>query len=170
MKIFRLRTAYQSPHLEYSRWGGLQRGVTLVEMLLVIVIVGIIMAAGLSTFAQQSRFSSVKQIASQLQGDLEDLRSKTIRYNKDATFTLDASGKTYTLKIPSSSGIDTVIRSLPDGILITPEGSTTKTFDYSAPFSQVSAAPRAYKVLLADISVFIKVIGVTGRAVQSATN
>lgn len=145
------------------------RGFTLIELLIVMAILGIITAAGVSTYSRESRVSLVRQVATQLQADFEDLRSKTIRFNNDGGFRLDSASQ-YTLSIPTGSAPATKVRTIATNVSVTAIGGTTASFGYSAPFSQVSATSRVYQVQFDDVSLFVKVIGVTGRAVQSATN
>lgn len=142
---------------------------TLIELLVVMAILGIITAAGVSTYARESRVTSVRQVVTQLQADLEDLRSKTIRFNSDGKFTLDSSSQ-YTLEIPTGGAAATKVRTIPANISVTVTAGTPVSFSYLAPFSQVSAVSRVYQVEFDDITSFVKVIGVTGRAVQSAKN
>jgi prepilin-type N-terminal cleavage/methylation domain-containing protein len=158
-----------SPHQSLGRRGSLW-GVTLIELMLVMALVGILGVIGFSTFAQQAQLATVKQIAAQLQGDLENLRSRAIRFNNDATFSLDAGNQKYTLTVPNGATNDSITREIPAGITVSPDGSSIRTVTYSAPLSQISAIPRVYKIALGKFSVFVKIIGVTGRAVQSATN
>ncbi len=156
-------------HSRSTRVGLGTTGFTLIELLIVIAILGVILASFISTFARESRVSTVRQVATQLQADFEDLRSKTIRFNDNANFQLDTAVQ-YTLTIPTGGVPQTKVRSVPTNVSITAAGSTPATFNYVAPFSQVSAVSRVYEIQLDDISLFVKVIGVTGRAVQSATN
>jgi Tfp pilus assembly protein FimT len=135
----------------------------------VMAILGIITIAGISTYSRELRVTLVRQVATQLQADLEDLRSKTIRYNNDGTFTLDSDTQ-YTLSIPTDGMAQTKIRTIPTNVSLTAVAGTPATVSYKSPFSQVSAVSRVYQVQFDDISLFVKVIGVTGRAVQSATN
>jgi prepilin-type N-terminal cleavage/methylation domain-containing protein len=146
-----------------------QLGFTLIELLIVMAILGIITAAGVSTYARESRVTLVRQVATQLQADLEDLRSKTIRFSTDATFTLDSDTQ-YTLNIPTDGTVEIKIRTIPTNVSLTAVTGTPATLSYKSPLSQVSAVSRVYQVQFDDISLFVKVIGVTGRAVQSATN
>ena len=145
------------------------RGFTLIELLIVMAILGIITAAGVSTYARESRVSLVRQVATQLQADFEDLRSKTIRFNNDGKFTLDSDSQ-YTLDIPTDGTPTPKVRTTPTNVTITAVTATPSSFSYKSPFSQVSAVSRVYQVKFDDIELFVKVIGVTGRAVQSATN
>ena len=145
------------------------KGFTLIELLIVIGILGGVLGASLTIYARESRVTAVRQVATQLQADFEELRSKTIRYNDDSSFNLNSASK-YTLTIADGGTPVVKIRDLPSNITITVTSGSPSSFSYRAPFSQVSAASRGYEIKLDDIILFVKVIGVTGRAVQSATD
>ena len=165
-------------------WGrssrALQSGFTLLEMLIVLAVLGILFAVGLTTFAQQSRQTLIRQAAVQIQADLEQLRSSSIRYNRDFEFRwANASLNGYSIDVNDPVTAGAVInrnRVLPDGIEIDIAGSTptTVSISYSSPLAVVTAAPPVFRVRIANSTstnpLFIKIIGVTGRVAISATN
>lgn len=145
--------------------GSGRQAFTLIEMLVVLAIVGIIGAASVSTYIRESRVSLIKQTAIQLQTDLETLRSSTIRYNGNSDITLNASGNTYSLSIATGTAPRTVTRTMPSNIVVTRTGSDVT---YQAPLATIDGTPLKYQLTLGDISYYVKVIGITGRAVLSA--
>lgn len=138
---------------------------TLIELLIVMAIIGIIGGISVSTYVRESRVSAVKQAAIQLQTDLETLRSNTIRYNGDSSIVVNSTG--YTLNIAIDGSTRTVTRTLSTG-MIANRVTGTSDVTYNAPLATTDAQPLKYEVKLGDISYYIKVIGVTGRAIFSA--
>lgn len=157
-------------HAVRSRYkAGAGRGVpgfTLIEMLVVLSILGIIGAVGVSSYIRESRVAAVRQAAIEMQSDLETLRSSTIRYNGDSKFVLATGGKGYTLTIASNPTARTVTRTFSNGVTA---ATTANNVTYKAPLSTIDAADRSYELSFDSISYYVKVIGVTGKAVLSAT-
>jgi prepilin-type N-terminal cleavage/methylation domain-containing protein len=151
-------------------------GFTLIEILIVIAIIGVLLAVGIPNIIRENRVTAVRQVATQLQADLEELRSKSIRFNRNATFTFGTNS--YTRQVPSSEagGFTSAVRTIPAGLSVTYVTTSTPsadTFVYEAPIAQVSPAVRGFQVTFnsdPSVQLFVKVIGVTGKAVISATN
>ena len=157
-----------------------QSGFTLLEMLIVLAVLGILFAVGLTTFAQQSRQTLIRQAAVQIQADLEQLRSSSIRYNRNFEFrwsNTTLNGYSVDVNDPVTAGaVINRNRVLPDGVKIDVAGSTptTVSISYSSPLAVVTAAPPVFRVRIANSTttnpLFIKIIGVTGRVAISGTN
>lgn len=166
-------------------------GFTLLEMLIVLSVLGILIAAGITTFAQQSRTALVRQAAIQVQSDLERLRSGSIKYNSPLRMGWSATFKDrYSVEIPNPDVNGVVLsenRFLPVGTELdipptppdpppapppAPPPTSSQVF-YNSPLAQVTATDRVYRVSLpSDPGVnplYVKVIGVTGRVMISAT-
>lgn len=141
-------------------------GFTLIEMLVVLAILGIIGTMGVTTYIRESRVAAVRQAAIEMQSDIETLRSSTIRYNGDSKFALATGGKGYTLTIASNPAATTITRTFSNGVTAT---TTASDLTYKAPLSTVDAPDRSYTLSFDSISYYVKVIGVTGKAVLSAT-
>jgi type II secretory pathway pseudopilin PulG len=151
-------------------------------MLLVLAILGILFAVGLSTFAQQSRQALVRQAAVQIQADLEQLRSSAIRYNRNFEFRWSASdlnGYSIDANDPATAGnIINRDRVLPQGVELDVTGlaptPASISIEYSSPLAVLEATPPVLRVRIANSSItnplFIKIVGVTGRVAISATN
>ena len=137
---------------------------TLIELLVVMAIIGIVGGISVSTYVRESRVSAVKQAAIQLQTDLETLRSNTIRYNGNSSIVISSTG--YTLNIAIDGSTRTVTRTLLSRMTISRVTGSDVT--YLAPLSTVDVGSLKYQLTLDDISYYIKVIGVTGRAIFSA--
>ena len=160
----------QHPTLPPNQFiGGQARAAfTLIELLVVMAIIGIIGALGVSTYIRESRVAAVRQAAIQLQADLETLRSSTIRYNSTSEIILATDGKGYNLSIATGSTPTVVTRTFENGIIAT-RPATASDAIYTPPLSTVGATALKYTLTLGDKSYYIKVIGVTGRAVFSAS-
>jgi type IV pilus assembly protein PilA len=145
-------------------------GFTLIEILIVIAVLGIILAIGISTYLRESRVSLVRQAAVQLQVGIENLRSRTIRFNRDATFTrISATQVQYAIPT-SNTASPLTVETLQPGVTIALE-SGTDTFTYSAPLSTIDATPNVYRVEVNGVlPLYVKIIGVTGKVIVSATN
>jgi type IV pilus assembly protein PilA len=172
MKYMRYRSSAGNPFIGIAS----QRGFTLIEMLIVIAVLGIILAVGLTTFARESRVSAVRQQAIELQSDLESLRSNAIRYNADATFEI-LSTTSYRLTLPTGDAVTPTRQVTRDwtntGVSFT-DGIDLR---YVAPNGELRTLAGAdltavtpFALSLGDIDYYVKVIGVTGRAMLSATN
>lgn len=140
---------------------------TLIELLVVMAIIGVISGAFINTFVQESRSAAVRQATLQLQSDLEILRSSTIRYNGNSSITLSAGGLGYVLSVATGGTPQTITRTFPSGIVAARVTGADVT--YTAPLSTVTATDLEYSLTLGARSYYIKVIGVTGKAVFSAT-
>jgi prepilin-type N-terminal cleavage/methylation domain-containing protein len=149
-------------------------GFTLIEMLIVIAVIGVLLAVGIPNIIRENRITAVRQVATQLQADLEELRSKAIRFNRNATFTFGTNS--YIRQVPSSEtgGYTSAIRTVQPGLSVAYVGDTGGgTFVYEAPIAQIVPAIRGFRVSFnsdPSVQLFVKVIGVTGKAVISATN
>lgn len=149
-------------------------------MLIVLSVLGILIAAGLTTFAQQSRQTLVRQAAVQVQADLEQLRSSAIRYNRNFAFrwsNTDLNAYSIDVNDPATTGaVVNRDRVLPDGIEIDVTGGTPANVSvtYSSPLAVLTATPPVFRVRLANSTttnpLFVKIVGVTGRVAISATN
>jgi prepilin-type N-terminal cleavage/methylation domain-containing protein len=141
-------------------------GVTLLELLVVLAILGILGTITLGTYLREARVLAVRQQATQLQTDLESLRSSAIRFNRTARFTKVSSTK-YTLNIPTGTTVRTLTRDLKDSGVQLLNG---QNFSYSAPNAEVGATDFAFRLTSGQAQFFVKVIGVTGKVVLSAQN
>lgn len=144
-----------------------QRGFSLLELLLVIAIIGVVSAFGLSSFRAESERARINQAAAQVVADLQRARSASQRYNQDASFSINA---TTTDKYELVIGGVTSKRTLPTGAQLS--AANAFTLKYSAPFGEVrDAIPSTITVKLAGRDTkprYIKVLGVTGKVILSA--
>ena len=135
-------------------------GFTLLEMLVVLAILGIIMAVGLTTFAEQSRQAAIRSDMATLSATLEIARSSSIRYN--VTQNVNFTGKTIT----------TTANGRPDKTVLLDTCSVQSGLPelrWNAPLAEFSTAtdPRpsgvAINLICPSETRTVKVIGVTGK-------
>lgn len=180
MKLALMQPEYSSNFHVKSNHRRMISGFTLLEMLIVLAVLGILIAAGLTTFAQQARQTLVRQAAVQVQADLEQLRSSAIRFNRNFQFRWsNAALNGYSVDAidPVTAGaVVSKNRLLPDGVKIDVAGSTptTESVTYVSPLATLELTPPVFRVQIPNSSstnpLFVKIIGVTGRVVISATN
>ncbi|NJK43657.1 MAG: hypothetical protein HC933_04720 [Pleurocapsa sp. SU_196_0] len=102
----------------------------------------------------------------QLQTDLETLRFSTIQFNAQAQLTLN-SATSYTVQIPTGGANH---RELTRDLSATGVQVSGGNLSYTPPNARLGATVRVYSLHLGDANLNLKVIGVTGKTVLSATN
>ena len=141
-----------------------EEGFTLLELLIVMVVVGILAALGLSGYLNAQRNAQLSEASTQFATDLQRARSEAQRYNRDASLALNADGSSYTLTL---DGQETT-RQLPhDAQVEITAGRPTVT--YSAPYGEVDAPDRRFVISTARTPNVrsVRVIGVTGKVITS---
>lgn len=158
-------------------------GVTLIEMLMVLVIIGIIAAIIGYNVRQGVQKSRLQETTMQVINDLRQARSKAQLTSQNAVVMLCPTGtigcavnspsKVYSTSWASSSGSNTgVERTLPYNITIAPApgASYPSQISYSAPNAETTGSGTVWQVTSPSASIpplFIKVVGVTGRVILS---
>lgn len=142
------------------------QGISLLEILVVVGIVGILFAVGLVNLWGAADRTKLKNAAQQLAGDVQRARSSAQRFNQDASITIPAgTSRTYTITIDGNASNKT----LPRGTQL--NLARAETLTYTAPYGELNAA--ANEVLRLELSkgardpIFVKVIGVTGKVLVS---
>ena len=136
----------------------MQKGFTLLELLIVCAVIAILTAVGIVTFRNAIERARVNEAATQVSADLQRARSSSQRFNRDSTFQITAANlKAYKLTV---NGQETT-KTLPAGA----QFDTANTISYSAPFGEVGgAAITTLKVKSASgAERSVKVLGVTGK-------
>lgn len=141
-----------------------KEGFTLLELLIVLAVVGVLAALGLSSFVNAQRNAQLSEAAAQFATDLQRARSTAQRYNQDASLVLvldDPSSYILTLDGPPTT------RRLPHGAQVQlVRGNSNIT--YSAPYGEVDAADRSFAVSSprTDKVRAVRIIGVTGKVIS----
>lgn len=152
------------------------RGFTLLELLIVLMVVGILLATGLTAYRKAQQRAQVNEAIGLLAATLRDARSLAQRYNVSLRVRFP-NGRTYKLEpaSPTPLSIRTYERRLPNYLTLSysRNGSTWNNptglaVQYSAPFGETSAVPLVFRVThrnAPDFSACLRIIGVTGKVV-----
>ena len=136
----------------------MQKGFTLLELLIVCAIIAILSAVGVITFRNAIERARVNEAAVQVSADLQRARSASQRFNRSSTFQITAANlKAYKLTVNDQE----TTKTLPAGA----QFDAAKTVNYSAPFGEVGgAAITTLKVQSASgAERSVKILGVTGK-------
>ena len=144
-----------------TQFHGHTSGFTLLEMLIVLAVLGIILALGVGSVIGWIRSTQLREAATQVEADLERVRSGSLRFNRDAQFQV-LSATSYQLTV---DGRDSVV-TLPNATL----GPVGTTVTYSAPHSLLGSAPQPLQISVGPKSRTIRTIGLTGKVVIDASN
>lgn len=148
-------------------------GVTLVEMLLVLAIIGILLGIGTSSYLRWARNEQVREAATQLYSDLN--RARTLAQQSSRSAALDfVSATRYDLRLGAAGAADTLRRDLAPGLRLTLYGGGAvagRTVEFRAPYSEVPAGSALAFEITRDQPGYRKlrvaVAGVTGTVVLS---
>lgn len=158
-------------------------GFTLLEMLLIIAVIGIIGVFAVRFFALEASRSQVRALQQQIAADLQDARSKAQRFSTVRAVRFVSATQYQVLNGATNTVLST--RNVPAGLRILVRTSSvaaptvpsgTDEYRYFPPFGTVAGNPIALEVgratgspTVLTNSMFIKVIGVTGKVISSAT-
>ena len=143
-------------------------GSTLVEILVVLAILGILMGLFGLTLLRSLRQNQLREAASQLAGDLRRSRADAQNSGQASTLTLDSAKTRYTRVVGAGApqALD-----VPNGVTVTAvEGGPSVT--YRPPFGTLGADGAVWEVqspASADLRLYVKVVGITGKVMISAT-
>lgn len=157
------------------------RGLTLIELLVAITIIGILATAFTMTALRSWRTQQLREGASQLVADLQRARSAAQRTSRDGVVTLTSTSASapnggYSVTTSGTTRAST----LANGVRVAPyDGATPSTATFSAPYGELrtesvggtDVAGRVWVVSSPSLSspLYIKLVGVTGKVILSAT-
>jgi prepilin-type N-terminal cleavage/methylation domain-containing protein len=147
------------------------QGITLIEILIVIAIVGILAGLAVSNITQSRDINLIRTAQTQMAKDFEKARSLARRYSYSYKIKLDIAGNKYDIA-PVSTTATTypeVHASLPFGVEY--DGTPTKGTEitYSAPLGRMDSSNLTILLRLKNntaIKTKLDVIGVTGMVVS----
>lgn len=139
-------------------------GVTLVEMLIVLAIIGVICTIGYVNMRSWVLSNRVREAASQVTTDLERLRSNAWKTSADRTLTLGTGGTSYTLNL---NGVPSSV-TLPHGARMALVNGSGSVLTYTAPYGEYQATSRTITVTVpgASKTATLYIVGVTGKVIQ----
>jgi prepilin-type N-terminal cleavage/methylation domain-containing protein len=145
------------------------RGLSLLELLLVLALAGILASVGSVSLLRASREARVREGVAQLVADLQRARSTAQRQNQNATVALTAGAASYTVTVGGVSQV----RRLPEGIVIRALDGISGGVTYTAPFGELAGATRGIITVgfaepIAIPPRTIRIIGVTGKVIANA--
>lgn len=124
-------------------------GITLVEMLVVLAILGVLMAIGWVSLTGARQRALVREGATELAVALQQARTQAQRFNANVTLTLDPGGTSFTLSQTRAGALTSRSVALPAGTVAeTPAGGGT-SITYFAPFGNTTGDGAAFCVRLA---------------------
>ena len=143
----------------------MKKGFSLIELLIVIAIMGILAAMGTALQQRAVQRARIQSATAQLAADLERARSSAQKSNTSASlsvasttahsYSLTLNGQATTIDLPSQTQVQV---------------AAPLSITYTAPFGEV-ATTAMFTVRAVGSSLpplYVKVIGVTGKVVQSA--
>ena len=149
----------------------MQKGFTLLELLLVCAIIGIMGAVGFNLFSRASNIAQVNEASAQLSADFQRARSSAQRSNNDAklAFSITTGATSYTLTVDGQA----LTRTLPAGVQVAVSPTSAKTITYKAPFGEViptSTTAVTYTLTSQRDSAlvrYLRIVGLTGKVYAS---
>lgn len=147
------------------------RGFTLIELLIVMVIIGIVATILLGFFIGAYRKTQLRDGAVQILTDVRQIRSQAQRTSVNSTATLSGSVGAPALTYSLTMAGTTTTKTLLAPISVAPYTGYGKTVTYSAPYGELSGSGVIWEVSSSVTSdkLYVKTVGVTGKAVLSAT-
>lgn len=166
-----------------------QFGLTLIEMLIVLGIIGILGVGALSVFAREGKQAQIRTVQSGLVSDISQARSASQKLNLWRSI-IFVDGSSYEIRQGTSltdvtSNTPIATKQIPTGVLvqaisgssssptIASIGSSTQII-YKPPFGLLStSSPWAMKISSSSNTslspLYVKVVGLTGKVITSAS-
>jgi prepilin-type N-terminal cleavage/methylation domain-containing protein len=146
-----------------------KQGVSLVEFLIALAVLGILLGAGFVSLRSYQQSLIIREAATQVATELQGIRQQARRQSVNFTFQASANGNTY--RAGRSSNLASLpSKSLPSGVVFqsVPSGGGIVRFD--APYGIVSSGANGSYVLRGPGNrvLNINVVGRTGKVVVRA--
>lgn len=122
-----------------------QKGVTLIELMITIVIVSILLTIALPSFNAWIQNTQIRTATESIQNGLQLARAEAVRRNESVNFILGA-GTGWTVSTVAAPGTPIQSRVSGEGsanvtVVVTPSGATTATFGALGRLTNTAAAP-----------------------------
>lgn len=122
-----------------------QRGVTLIELMIAIIIVSILLAIALPNFSAWIQNAQIRTATESIQNGLQLARAEAVRRNEAVSFIL-GSGSSWTVSAVAVPGTPIQSRTSGEGsanvtVVVTPGGATTTTFNALGRLANPGTAP-----------------------------
>ncbi|WP_295817734.1 type II secretion system protein [uncultured Deinococcus sp.] len=143
-------------------------GFTLIEVLLVMAILAVVMGVLGLLLVRSLRQTQLREAASQVAGDLRRVRADAQKTGQVSTLTLAAAGSRYTMQAGSTAAR---VVEVPNQVTVTPVSGEPR-ITYRPPFGTLGAEGAVWAVqspAAADLRLYVKIVGITGKVMISGT-
>lgn len=145
-----------------------KRGVSLVEFLIVLAVLGILLGVGFVSLRSYQQSLIIREAATQVATELLNIRQQARRQSLNFSFQASAGGSTYKVGRTSELALLTS-KPLPAGVVFQSVPSGEGSITFMAPYGIVNAANRTFTLRGPGNRVLnVHIVGSTGKVVVRA--